>query len=137
MYASAGRPALDMAPQAVKLWGMLKCVSKTLTGGLAGLAGILAATFTAGARELPGDPALGHALALKACVECHEVEAGQRDARLPDPPSFQNLAEDPAMTPLALRVFLTTPHTNMPGLILTDAEIDDVIAWIHSLKGAQ
>ena len=112
---------------------MPKHLQIILAGGLVGLAGIA----TAGARELPGDPALGHALALKACVECHEVEAGQRDARLPDPPSFQNLAEEPAMTPLALRVFLTTPHTNMPGLILTDAEIDDVIAWIHSLKGAQ
>lgn len=112
---------------------MPKHLQIILATGLAGLAGISAA----GASEMPGDPALGHALALEACVECHEVEAGQRDARLPDPPSFQNLAEEPAMTPLALRVFLSTPHTNMPGLILTDAEIDDVIAWIHSLKSTQ
>lgn len=106
-----------------------------MAGGLAGLAGIVAAAISAGAQELPGDAVLGHALALRACVECHEVEPGERGARLPDPPSFQNLAEDPAMTPLALRVFLTTPHTDMPGLILTDAEVDDIIAWIHSLKG--
>ena len=99
-------------------------------GGLAGLAGIAAA----GAQELPGDPVLGRGLALKACVECHEIEPGERDATLPDPPAFQNLADDPAMTALALRVFLTTPHANMPGLILSDAEVDDVIAYIHGLK---
>lgn len=110
---------------------MGKYLVAMIAGGLVGLAGIAAA----GARELPGDPALGRALALEACVECHEVEPGERGAKLPDPPSFQNLAEDPAMTALALRVFLTTPHTDMPGLILTDAEVDDVIAYIHGMKG--
>jgi mono/diheme cytochrome c family protein len=109
---------------------MAKRLLTILAGSLAGLAGIA----TAGARELPGDPAPGHALALKDCVECHEVEPGERDGKLPDPPAFQNLADDPAMTALALRVFLSTPHATMPGLILSDAEIDDVIAWIHSLK---
>lgn len=128
----AGPPALDINARTARIEIMQKHLRTILAGGLAGLAAIA----TAGARELPGDAALGHALALKACVECHEVEAGQRGARLPDPPSFQNVAEEPAMTPLALRVFLSTPHTNMPGLILTDAEIDDIIAWIHSLKGA-
>jgi mono/diheme cytochrome c family protein len=112
---------------------MRKYLFIILAGGLLGLTGIGAA----GARDLPGDPVPGHDLALKVCVECHEIEAGERDGRLPDPPAFQNLADDPAMTALALRVFLITPHTNMPNLILTDAEIDDIIAWIHSLKGAQ
>lgn len=89
----------------------------------------------AAASELPGDPALGQRLALEVCQECHHVSAGEREGELPDPPAFQNLADDPAMTPLALRVFLTTPHANMPNLILTDSEVDDVIAYIHSLKG--
>jgi len=103
-----------------------------LAGGLAGLTGMAAAM----AQELPGDPVLGRALANRMCVACHQVEPGQREGELPDPPAFQNLADDPAMTPLALRVFLTTPHTNMPNLILSDAEIDDVIAWILSIKGS-
>lgn len=86
------------------------------------------------AEELPGDPILGRAIALQECQQCHEVEAGEREGKLPDPPAFQNLADDPAMTPLALRVFLSTPHSNMPNLILSDADVDDVIAYIHSLK---
>lgn len=86
------------------------------------------------AEELPGDPKLGRALALDVCVQCHEVEAGEREGKMPDPPAFQNLADDAAMTPLALRVFLHSPHANMPNLILSDADVDDVIAYIHSLK---
>lgn len=99
------------------------------------LCGVLA-SFPAGAQDLPGDPVLGRALATKVCVECHAVERGDRRGALPDPPAFQSLADDAAMTPLALRVFLTSPHVNMPNLILTDAEVDDVIAYIHSLKRA-
>lgn len=109
---------------------MRKYLFIALAGGLLGLSGINAA----GAQALPGDPVLGRDLALKVCVECHQVEPGEREGELPDPPAFQNLADTPAMTPLALRVFLTTPHGDMPNLILTDAEVDDAIAWIHSLK---
>jgi mono/diheme cytochrome c family protein len=110
---------------------MGKWLLPILAGGLAGLA----VTVAAGAQELQGFPAWGRKLALKICVECHHVEAGDREGELPDPPAFQNLADNPAMTALALRVFLTTPHTNMPNLILTGAEVDDIIAYIHSLKG--
>ena len=88
----------------------------------------------AAADDLPGDAVLGRALAVEACERCHHIEAGDRDGSLPDPPAFQNLADDPAMTPLALRVFLTTPHRDMPNLILSDAEVDDIVAYIHSLK---
>lgn len=94
------------------------------------------APVPAAAEELPGDPVPGRVLALKVCQECHHVEPGDREGELPDPPAFQNLADNPAMTALALRVFLTTPHANMPNLILEDREVDDVIAYIHSLKGA-
>lgn len=95
---------------------------------LAGLAG------SAPAQELPGDPQAGHAFAVALCAECHEVEKDARGGMLPDPPGFQRLADDPAMTALALRVFLRTPHRDMPNLILSDAESDDVIAYILGLR---
>jgi mono/diheme cytochrome c family protein len=101
-----------------------------LGSSLAGLAGLAAAQ----AEDMTGNAARGHRLALEECAGCHAVEKGVRGGKLPDPPGFQRLAEDPAMTPLALRVFLTTPHADMPNLILTDPEIDDIVAWIHSLK---
>jgi hypothetical protein len=44
------------------------------------------------------------------------------------------VANNPARTELSLRVFLRTPHRNMPNLVLSTAETDNIIAYIHSLK---
>lgn len=101
------------------------------------LAGLVMRAGIAAAQELPGDAEAGHTLAVTVCDACHEVEKGARGGTLPDPPGFQRLADNPAMTALALRVFLRTPHRDMPDLILSDAECDDVIAYILGLRGGQ
>ncbi len=49
-------------------------------------------------------------------------------------PSFQEVADDPAVTEVSLRVFLRTPHDDMPDYMLTPSETDDVISYILSLK---
>jgi hypothetical protein len=41
---------------------------------------------------------------------------------------------DPAVKELSLRVFLQTPHRNMPNLQLSQKETDDVIGFILSRK---
>jgi mono/diheme cytochrome c family protein len=83
------------------------------------------------------------------CVECHAVAPGDREPSavailrpekldefvIVETPAFQAAADDPAVTEVALRVFLQTPHANMPDLRLTPAQTDDVIAYILSLKG--
>ena len=51
-----------------------------------------------------------------------------------DPPSFQSVADLPSTTGLSLNVFLHSNHKNMPNLILSRADSDDVIAYILSLK---
>lgn len=88
----------------------------------------------AAAQELPGNPGAGRTLAVAECAACHEVEKGVPGATLPDPPGFQRIADNPAMTALALRVFLRTPHSDMPNLILSDAETDNLIAYILGLR---
>lgn len=40
----------------------------------------------------------------------------------------------PSTTALSLKVFLRTNHNNMPNLHLSDAETDDLVAYILSLK---
>jgi hypothetical protein len=40
----------------------------------------------------------------------------------------------PATTSMSLHVFLLTPHANMPNYHLTPQEIDDVVAYILSLR---
>ncbi len=73
-------------------------------------------------------------MAATVCGECHVIEKGVRDRDSGGAPSFQSVADNPAMTALALRVFLRTPHDDMPDLILSDAETDDLIAYILGLK---
>jgi hypothetical protein len=50
-------------------------------------------------------------------------------------PAFQAVADDPAVTEVALRAFLQTPHANMPDVRLPPEQIDDLIAYLLTLKG--
>lgn len=81
-----------------------------------------------------GDIDQGYELASKTCAECHRVEKGQKSKKLSPVKSFQEIANNPARTALSLRVFLRTPHRNMPNFVLTEAETDNVISYIHSLR---
>jgi mono/diheme cytochrome c family protein len=82
-----------------------------------------------------GDASVGHAFARKACVACHVVEAGEARPRLiAVGPAFPAIAKMPGMTATALHVYLTTSHPKMPNIILTPADMDDVIAYILSLR---
>jgi len=51
-----------------------------------------------------------------------------------DAPTFQDVADDPAMTELALNAFFQTPHRNMLNLQLGAEDRADLIAYILSLK---
>lgn len=86
------------------------------------------------AQSVAGDPVAGERFAQEICVTCHQVERGQHGISLEGAPAFQDVADDPAITSLALRVFLRSPHEEMPDFILSDTETDDVIAYILSLK---
>lgn len=98
-------------------------------------AGMLAVTFgaTAAAEELLGDPTAGRKLANDVCAACHVVEPGLEPRSDIDAPAFPDLAKQPGITALSLRVFLQTPHERMPDLRLSPDETDDVIAHILSL----
>lgn len=86
------------------------------------------------AQSESGDPIAGEKLAREVCVACHEVEKGRHGISLEGAPAFQDVADDPSVTSLALRVFLRSPHEAMPDLILSGVETEDVIAYILSMK---
>ena len=93
----------------------------------------LVAAASAYAQQLTGDIAAGRRLAEAVCGVCHST-----DNRTGPPagsgPSFTDIARMPSTTPLAISVFLKSSHNNMPNLILTQAEIDDVRSFILSLR---
>jgi mono/diheme cytochrome c family protein len=81
-----------------------------------------------------GDAAAGRHFAREICAACHAVEKGDKMVSLAGAPPFQEVADDPAASEVSLRVFLRSPHENMPDLILSDEETDNVVAYILSLR---
>jgi mono/diheme cytochrome c family protein len=106
--------------------------------------GVVATTalqFPILAQSLRGDAASGRRIANSQCSSCHRVLPilfpGRGETSMIDkdgPPNFQSVADMTATTALSLKVFLRSNHKNMPNLILTEAEADDIIAYILSFK---
>jgi mono/diheme cytochrome c family protein len=79
------------------------------------------------------DAAAGERLARQWCISCHVIDSTGPATTLPQgPPSFPIIAGH--LDPGQIRSFLTNPHGAMPNLALTRAEIDDLVAYIESLK---
>ena len=96
---------------------------------------ILAAGFYSrlGAQEI-GDAATGHYLAETWCSACHVVSQTPRHGASNGAATFAAIARMTSTTPLSLRAFLQTPHSQMPDLHLSRSEIDDLTAYILSLR---
>ena len=79
--------------------------------------------------------ARGQEIAERACVGCHSLggQAGRKVEGI-DVPSFGAIATQPHQTPQRLQSFIMTPHRPMPGINLSLAEVNDVVAYLLSLK---
>ena len=100
------------------------------------LALLLAATPALAAPPTPTDPANGERLSRRWCAPCHLVASDQKTAST-DAPTFMALANAPTKTPDGIADFLTLPgttHSKMPDMALSRVEIDDITAYIATLK---
>jgi len=75
----------------------------------------------------------GKGLAGAWCAECHALDAGKPSPN-PQAPGFPDIAADPVVTEYSIRLLLRSPHLTMPHIILTDEQLDDITAYIISLK---
>ena len=75
----------------------------------------------------------GKFLARHWCTSCHVVERDGGHGTDAAPP-FPKLADDPAYTETRLKVWLTAPHPPMPDPGLSRREIDEIAAYIISLR---
>lgn len=105
--------------------------SKLIISSLVAIAAALATT--AHAEELLGDPIAGQKLAQDVCRTCHVVAPDQEPKATIETPAFPDLAKQPGVTAISLRVFLQTPHDRMPDIHLSREETDNIIAYILSL----
>jgi len=79
------------------------------------------------------DAAAGERLARQWCANCHVIDNSGPATTLPQgPPAFRIIAGH--LDRDQMRAFLSHPHGAMPDLALTRAEIEDLIAYIGSLK---
>lgn len=77
----------------------------------------------------------GRQLALEVCAVCHAVLAGQAQSPSAEAPSFEAVAATPGMTAAALNVWLTAQdHPTMPNIVLSQTDVQDVSAYILSLR---
>jgi mono/diheme cytochrome c family protein len=100
-----------------------------LMGGLA-----VIAAMAGGAQA--ADTASGLEVARKLCVNCHIVEPDGAGATVnPAIPSFMAIADKEGQTESKLRGFVLNPHPPMPEVQLTTHELENIAAYIMSLKG--
>ena len=94
----------------------------------------LVAGSAVGSAQDVGDARKGLGFAQKFCSECHAILAREKPSPVPSAPPFQAVADTPGMTATALIVWFRTSHPTMPNLIIRDEDMDNVIAYILSLR---
>jgi mono/diheme cytochrome c family protein len=100
---------------------------------------LLASTIwltAAAARAQPAaDPANGLVLAQKLCSGCHLVAPRQRGPVPDGVPSFMALAQRPGLEARQVKAaLLAPPHPLMPNPPLDVRQMDDVAAYVLSLR---
>ena len=89
-------------------------------------------SLSAGAQHA-GDPGAGAAYAKKYCTKCHAIDRTHTSPKIKAPP-FRDVANTKGMTATALTVWLTTSHPTMPNIVIEPNDMDNVVAFILSLK---
>ena len=86
------------------------------------------------AQPEPGDVRAGQRLAVTWCANCHQVAPGGPGPSTDAAPAFARIAAMPSTTSMSLSVFLQSPHANMPDYRLTREQLDDLVAYLLSLR---
>ena len=100
--------------------------------------GLTAATaaWAQGAAREPAAPtaARGLELAQKLCTSCHLVDTNASPALPAGIPTFHSIANRPDQTGQRIFNVLIKPHAPMPDLQLSNEEINNIIAFLETLR---
>jgi mono/diheme cytochrome c family protein len=94
---------------------------------------ILVGAVTVRAQQL-GDAMKGMEYASQMCSECHAVRREEPMSPMPDAPRFEDIANSPGKTSIALTAWFQTSHPTMPNISMSHAEIGDIVEYILSLR---
>jgi mono/diheme cytochrome c family protein len=81
-----------------------------------------------------GDAQKGLDYAQKTCSGCHNVLRSGAASPNKQAPTFREIANTPGMTITALTVWSHTSHPTMPNLVIQPHDMDNLIAYILSLR---
>ncbi len=81
-----------------------------------------------------GDADKGLAYARRICSTCHNVLRSDGPSPHRRAPPFKSIANTPGMSITALTVWSRTTHPTMPNLVIDPNDMDDLIAYILSLR---
>ena len=81
-----------------------------------------------------GDIGRGRTYAERVCAQCHAVGPSETKSSRPDAAPFSVISRLAGLNAMALTVFLQTPHSEMPNLVVVGQDRDDLIAYIISLQ---
>ena len=87
---------------------------------------LIAATPAAAA-----DPENGAELAGRWCAQCHDVKGHTTSDRIP---GWRQIVNERGRSTAFLKSFLVRPHGEMPPIDLSRRQIDDIVAYIETLK---
>ncbi len=83
-----------------------------------------------------GDARRGRAYADAVCAQCHAVAPTDTTSPRPEATPFSIISQLSGINERALAAFLQTPHSEMPNLVVTGQDRDDLIAYIITLKSS-
>jgi mono/diheme cytochrome c family protein len=79
------------------------------------------------------DPEYGETLAQRLCSNCHLVNNAQEQVNV-DVPSFHEIANRQGQTEGSIMAKIVIPKHPMPVIPITKSELNDLAAYIMSLK---
>lgn len=82
------------------------------------------------------DPERGQEVAERVCTNCHLVSDRQTNA-VADVPSFAAIARQPDQSEGAIMARIILPKHPMPVIPITKSELEDVAAYIMSLRSTE
>ena len=80
------------------------------------------------------DPVHGQELAARLCSNCHLVGTSEQEHANVDIPSFKEIANKEGQTEGSIMASILLPKHPMPTIPLTKSEVDDLAAYIMSLR---
>jgi mono/diheme cytochrome c family protein len=81
-----------------------------------------------------GNAQRGKAYAEQLCSDCHRTGREAAPSGDPKAPPFSTVAKTKGMTAMALGVWMQTSHPTMPNIRLKPETMDDIIAYILTLR---